>query len=291
MRHAYLIMAHNELKILKLLLLKLDDKNNDIYIHFDKKNKINKKEIENICKESKIYFTRRINVFWGDFSQIKCEMILLNEAIKGNYDYYHLISGVDLPIKSNVEINAFFEENKDNEFISIDSIGQKTKEYSYRYDRFHFYLNCISKNFIIKFFFKGFNKVLKIYEKIINYIVKDRTKKYKDVVFAKGSAYFDITHEFAEYIVKNKKRIFKMFKFTKCCDEVFMQTFFYNSKFIGKLSTISTRFIDWSKHGSSPEILTLQHYNEIINSNNLFARKFSTEHSRELIEKLFNYKI
>lgn len=37
MRHAYLIIAHNEFEVLKLLIECLDDSRNDIYIHFDKK--------------------------------------------------------------------------------------------------------------------------------------------------------------------------------------------------------------------------------------------------------------
>ena len=44
-------------------------------------------------------------------------MELLKAAIKGNYDYYHLISGMDLPIKTQKEIHEFFENNKGKEFI------------------------------------------------------------------------------------------------------------------------------------------------------------------------------
>lgn len=37
MRHAFLILAHNEFQILKILLSMLDDGRNDIYLHIDKK--------------------------------------------------------------------------------------------------------------------------------------------------------------------------------------------------------------------------------------------------------------
>ena len=36
-KHAYLIMAHNNWKILEKLLILLDDKRNDIYLHIDLK--------------------------------------------------------------------------------------------------------------------------------------------------------------------------------------------------------------------------------------------------------------
>ena len=37
MKHAYLILAHNEPELLSLLIERLDDARNDIYIHFDRK--------------------------------------------------------------------------------------------------------------------------------------------------------------------------------------------------------------------------------------------------------------
>lgn len=45
MKHAYLIIAHSNLKQLQQLLLLLDDPRNDIYIHIDKKSKLNLNEI------------------------------------------------------------------------------------------------------------------------------------------------------------------------------------------------------------------------------------------------------
>ena len=39
MKHAYLIMCHNNFEQLKLLLKLLDDERNDIYVHIDKKAK------------------------------------------------------------------------------------------------------------------------------------------------------------------------------------------------------------------------------------------------------------
>lgn len=37
MRHAFLLIAHNEFQLLKVLLSMLDDKRNDIFLHIDKK--------------------------------------------------------------------------------------------------------------------------------------------------------------------------------------------------------------------------------------------------------------
>ena len=49
MRHAYLIIAHNEPEILQMLISALDDARNDIYVHIDKKSKLD-------IKSFKIYY-------------------------------------------------------------------------------------------------------------------------------------------------------------------------------------------------------------------------------------------
>ena len=86
-KHAFLIMAHNEYDILNKLLLLLDDERNDIFIHYDKKCKL-PPSIE--LKYSNIHVFKKVDVGWGEDSQIECEMFLFNEAYKkGPFDYYH----------------------------------------------------------------------------------------------------------------------------------------------------------------------------------------------------------
>lgn len=95
--------------------------NHDIYIHIDKKSKdFNKKEFLSITRKSKLYIFQEYEVFWGGFSQVHVETYLFEKAHALKYDYYHLISGADLPLKSNKEIDAFFEQHKGTEFILYD---------------------------------------------------------------------------------------------------------------------------------------------------------------------------
>ena len=164
MKHAYLIMAHNEIKILELLLKKLDHPNNSIYLHCDTKFNCSIDKLRALLKVSDIHFIKRINVKWGKYSQIKCELNLLKEAIKGEYDYYHLITGVCLPLKSNEEIDAFFEKNKSIEFISYDKNAIATQNYKNRFGKWHFRLNVSKNNFIRYCLTRLFNIPLHILE-------------------------------------------------------------------------------------------------------------------------------
>ena len=52
-------------------------------------------------------YVDRVPVNWGG-SQIRAELSLLKCAVKKKYDYYHLVSGADLPIKTQDEIHQFF---------------------------------------------------------------------------------------------------------------------------------------------------------------------------------------
>ena len=60
----------------------------------------------------------------GGDSQIKAEIILLEEALKSNSDYYHLISGFDLPLHDMDYIDDFFIKHKGKEFIHFSELDE-----------------------------------------------------------------------------------------------------------------------------------------------------------------------
>lgn len=65
-RHAYLIICHNNFKILRMLLSAIDDVRNDIYIHVDKKTQnVPLEDIRNAVCHSPLTFIERAFVNWG----------------------------------------------------------------------------------------------------------------------------------------------------------------------------------------------------------------------------------
>lgn len=100
-KHAFLIIAHTDWSLLKTLVSLLDYELNDIYIHIDAK--VPAKAIPDIiCSKSNLYMLEhRISVAWGDISVVEAEYLLFEIAYNNShYGYYHLLSGVDLPLKS-----------------------------------------------------------------------------------------------------------------------------------------------------------------------------------------------
>ena len=111
MKHAFLIIAHNEYPILEVLLSMLDDERNDIYLHIDKRAVGLYQKIKGFkIKKAGFYLIEKnMKVYWGDISLVKVEYLLFETALKnGPYAYYHLLSGADLPIKTTF-MNSFIK--------------------------------------------------------------------------------------------------------------------------------------------------------------------------------------
>ena len=294
MRHAILITTHDNVEISKNLLSLYDDKNIDFYFLIDKKAKpYNEEVLKDICKKSSVYFVPKFNIYWGSFSQIQAEYILLENAVKKSYDYYHLISGCDIPLYTKNEFFDFFEQNKGKEFVeySPKEIAEKNKVQD-RVKYYYVFMESVReksaikrkpKTFLREFFLK-LQKLLKI----------DRTKGKE---FQYGSNWFDITDDFAKYILKNKPWVIKHFKKTCCADELFLQTLLFNSPFysnnyycLNEKNRIlqRNRYTDWTR--GQPYTFKKEDYNEIINiKESLFIRKFNYKNDAEIVNKLFDW--
>ena len=101
MKHAYLIIAHNEYPVLRALLSMLDDERNDIFLHIDHRSMELYEKIHSVqMQRANLHIlSTRNKVYWGDLSQVETEYLLLETAsAKEAYSYYHLLSGTDLPI-------------------------------------------------------------------------------------------------------------------------------------------------------------------------------------------------
>lgn len=286
MKHAYLIMAHNEFELLKYLLKMLDDNRNDIYLHIDKKTKVNSKlrsELQKCCKLSNVFILKSIKVTWGGDSMINCELYLLKEAFRnGYYDYFHLLSGVDLPIKTQDYIHAFFEKYKNKSFIDIDPNYEKYIDV--RIGKYILFQNITGRDdsLLIRLFKKFENLSVKIQK---NFNIKRSLKN--NMIGYKGSNWFSITNEMAKYMLESEKIIKKYFYHSICADEVFLQTIAYNSRLKDMIINNDLRYIDWNRGG--PYTFEQNDFEELLASTDLFARKFSCSKSNELVKKIYDH--
>ena len=281
--HAYMILAHNQFELLEKLISVLDDERNDIFIHIDlKAESFDFKYFESLCTHSSLYFTdKRENIKWGSFDMVKAEYDLLEKAFSTGkkYDYFHLISGVDLPLKGQDEIHSFFESNKGNEFVHFtsdklnDTELDRVRAYHFAYGRRNYFNRAVTK---------AESKLARLFG----------VNRIKGLEVQKGGQWFSITYDFAKYVLKNKTFVFKQFNHTFIPDEFFIQTLLINSKFkdmlyikqIDNSCLMNMRYCDWNR--GSPYTFREADFDELMNCGCIFARKFSMDVDKNIIDKL-----
>lgn len=284
-RQAYLIIAHRYDETFKTLLRMLDSDENDIYVHMDLKNKqFDEDDCRKLIKKSGIYFTKRTSVTWGGYSQINSELVLLQTATAHRkYNYYHLLSGQDLPIKANNEIMNFFKKHQGAEFVAFD---KETFDCDDRVRYFYPLQEMVGRN--RRSFLGRISSAMTLFQKIAH------LKRNAEIQFQKGPNWFSITDDLARYVIKRKEWIKKVFHHSICCDEIFLQTIVINSMFADRIyqyaGTENTeesamRLVDWERGG--PYVFKNEDYSELLNSNMIFARKFDCQTDSNIVNKLY----
>lgn len=288
MKFAYLVMVHEFNSILETLLALLDDPRNDIFIHVDKKsNNFSYEKIEQLVKESQVFYVPQVDVIWGDVSQINAEMALLDYATSQNsYDYYHLLSGSDLPLKSQDEIHEFFKMHEGDEFVDLFSAEFSLVNRVNYYNLFRKKIgrgNTITTNLL-----KRVSYLLIYIQKIVG------IKRNKQVEFQKGANWFSITDSFAKYVVEKREWIEKVFAYTECGDEVFLQTILINSDYFQNVHSLDydnsvntiKRLIIFENY--KPNVFIENDLELLLDTSALFARKFDQGVSDIVVSKLYD---
>lgn len=143
-RHAYMIIAYNQWNLLEELISLLDDERNDIYIHINKLiENVPFDYIKGLSKKSKIIFVDRVAIYRGTYSVFEAEMVLLKQAIKGNYRYYHLLSGQDLPLKNQNYLHDFFFKYDGYNFIDVVPKNEMKRNWYERASLYHFFIPSV----------------------------------------------------------------------------------------------------------------------------------------------------
>lgn len=266
-KHAYLILAHDDVPLLQLLLNGIDDARNDIYVHWDLKSG----DVPKLsCKNAGLFFLEnRISVNWGGYSIVEAEFCLFKRAAQsGPYAYYHLLSGRDLPIKTQDHIHSMCEALAGTEFIAFSQTDQEELDFRVQ----HYFLFPES--------FKGANLLKRAARKLFN-LIQDWTKfRRTDVKVAKGSQWCSLTQDFVDYLLTQEDFAKKLFSHTYCPDELFIQTITVNSRFAGRIKPADNefdgnmRYIKWINGDLKP--IEQKDFQAMKNSDKWFARKFSS---------------
>lgn len=287
MKHAIMIMAHTNYESLKQLIQLLDSENIDIFVHINKLSRDwDDSKVDGITKHSKITLVNRVKITYCDYSQIQAVKSLLLNATKIGYDYYHIISGADLPLHSMKEFKDFFQKSPKKEYVNFCP-HYNVANAGYRY----FFSNSLRvasggrKHAVL---YRLNNFLLNLQRRLkVNF-----AKGYKGEI-QKGADWWSITHPAAMYILEKEPEFHRYFRYTYCPSELLVQTILYNSPFRKNIYRINNdrmaalREIDWTR--GAPYVWRRDDYEYLINSECMFARKFDEQVDKEIITKIVTY--
>ncbi|WP_185963416.1 beta-1,6-N-acetylglucosaminyltransferase [Flavobacterium gawalongense] len=281
----YFILAHKKPAQLKELITLLQDGKSFFFIHLDKNVDIHL--FESIQQMEGCYFIKkREQSRWGGFGIVQATlngMMEIQNFMKANHgtENYHciLLSGEDLPLKTNTEIHNLLENKLETSFIHHWKLPYKKwwngglfrfeSLYIFDYNKHpkvHYWLNKTIRKLKLDFLFP------------INRI----KKKYPDLELFGSSQWMILSKSLMESIVDESignQQFKKLFKQVLLPDELYIITFIQN--FI-KIKCVfiensPTHLIIFKGVNPNPQYLSVE---DIKNNNSemtLFARKFDND--------------
>lgn len=276
MKHCLLITAYKNVDLINNHIDCIPD-DWGIYIHLDKKSKIN---IEDINKRANVF--KQYSVNWGSRNHIKAILFLMKKVYENdfNYDYYHLITGQDFLCcpPSVIDDKLGYEGKTYMEFFRVPNPA---------WTGWHGGLDIIEYRTLAPFVnLKNLKwrlrnqKFEKLQEKLH---LKKSLPAYQ--IYG-GSTYSSFYKSAIEEILTNPmaKDFYQKLSMSLCGEELFFQTILMNSPLKDKLVNNNLRYIDWNSD-NPPKIVTDEDYDAIVNSGALFCRKID-EQSGLLVSKL-----
>ena len=288
-RFAYLFLAHRDVPVLQAAIDVIDDPRNDVFIHWDLKAKEDISSLK--AKYSRIIYTTRTRCYWGD--EIEALYLLLEKARSADsYAYYHFLTAEEMPIKSQNEIHAFFENDPLQQIYLHINVGY----FKDIQDRCKYYYPFIDTDH-----FKS-SKPLKAFSLFLGKAQKlffiDRRKKHPDLFpLFNGWGWGSIPDDFADYVIKRKEDVIDLFKKTLAGDEVWLHTLaMHHPEFAQRMygfnglddpTDASKLLQDWKR--GKPYAFTQEDFDTIIHSKAFFCRKISSAKDPILVDSLRSY--
>jgi hypothetical protein len=269
-RHAFLILAHTQPDLLRVLVDLLDDPGADLFVHVDARS--TSLRGLNLQANHSLLTTVSTATAWGGYSLFQAELRLLECAVRtGQYEYLHLISGQDLPLCSVPEMRSRLA-GRSEQFIGRVPERDCDAEWKLRYwhpfaDSPHYRTSVV-------------RKAARRSAVMVQRAVKVDRVTPRGLQPRHGSQWFSITAPFAAWILDRRVWIDDAFGRSITSDELVLTTMWATLNPPFELSSEedqNLRWINWdavSKEG--PRVITQRELPQLRRAAEraLFARKF-----------------
>lgn len=328
MKFAYLINAHKNAKHVMRLIDQLNNDRTDFVIHVSKISENGFwQEIKGLTKSyQNVYFCKREKSIHAGFAIVQATINGMETLLKAGseFDYFHLLSGQDYPIKKNEEIFDFFKKNAGKEYMYYwKMFPSKGEEYfedhpwgyhrqSYRLNRFNFpWLGDVftipelqSRRLLDKSLYitiKIFLFELKKYRNLgtvkeefwrlfFSRILPEKRDHDVDFTFYGGKTWFSFTRGLIKYIVDehyNTPKWKNFYKYSLIPDEMYFHSIVMASKFSTEVVNDYLREVEWKGgDGFHPIFWRKKDLTRLKKSKNFWARKFDNEVDADIINSI-----
>ena len=275
MKLAHLILTHANPGQLKRMLDRLQHDDAHFYVHVDLKTDL--QSFLPLANQRNVFFiSKRVTVSWGGYSIVQATLNGFEQILASgvHYDYINLMSGQDYPIKSTQYIHEYLRLNPGKIFTDALIIEDEWQEAIPRITQYH----LVNHNFPGKY----------RAQQLMNLLLP-RRKMPKGIVAVGRSQWFTATPASIAYLVnyiKAEPWVSAFFKFSWAADEIIFQTILYNSPFRKDMSGYNLMYVDWSEQKASPRLLSMADAPALLGSTKLFARKFSMDTQKEIMDYL-----
>jgi len=275
-RTAYLITAYNDPLFLDMLVAALEPHRRDVFIHLDAKSDEARFRLAHI--EQAHMVPERRSVHWATRSFTDAIMHLLQTAMDaGPFDYFVLLSGSDFPIRPLAEFEALLGEADGRSFHTFKPALSRSE--GRKRLRAHYVLKertelnvALQKMLFLQSFLGRFG---------------GRRPPKRFATYYMGPPWFTLHRKVAQWMLDcwADEELQDYFATVYCPEEIIIPTMIANSPWSEQCVQRYIRYVEWQR-GAHPKILTLEDLPNIVKSERFFARKLTSEASRDLVDRI-----
>lgn len=280
MKVAHLILTYTNPLQTERMIRRLQHPDFDFYIHVDKK--IDIASHLPLARIPQVYLIQdRVDVIWAGYNTIEATIRSVKEILCSGrkYDYIHLMSGQDYPIKSAAYIHDFFAANKGCEFLEFEHFDAWADESYPRIQQYH----------LTNYKFPGRYYV----QWLMNRFLPAR-KSPVPLEYYGSSMFWALSPECLQYaidFIEKNSRFRQFMQLTWGADEFLFQTLVMNSSFRKNVINDNLLYLERIKGHAHPNILTYTGLHHLQQSRKLFARKFDMNRDSIVLDRLDEFII
>lgn len=294
---ACIVLAHRAPRQLSLLLSRLRHRNLQIYLHLDAKTPTRPfREVLARATADETVVLRRRRSRWGGAEVVDATIEGLARALDDGCNYFILISGQDLPLKSPTDIIDCFEAAPSTSYIEYWPLPDPRWRYGGR-DRIEFYSynimgrreTCIPPGEDLSSFnYRGraLNSALRIRERF-----QPQRHFPPYVLPVGGRQWWNLSFEAVRYVLgflDDHPDYRRYHDYTILPDELFFQSILVGTDFARRVEIVNDtmRFMIWDPGSDHPRTLAKPDLPSLLASDKPFARKFDLDVDSDVVTDL-----